>query len=119
MAARRYELSDAQWEQIKDMIPRAKTGRPPKDDRLMLNAMIMGGHPNSSKRIVKPENFDKMIEFAERLSMGIPHIRIDLYNINGKIYFGDYTFSHWSGMKPLEPQEWENVFGDWIHLPER
>lgn len=40
MAARRYELSDAQWEQIKDMIPRAKTGRPPKDDRLMLNAML-------------------------------------------------------------------------------
>ena len=40
MAARRYELSDAQWERIKDMIPRAKTGRPPKDDRLMLNAML-------------------------------------------------------------------------------
>ena len=40
MAARRYELSDTQWERIKDMIPRAKTGRPPKDDRLMLNAML-------------------------------------------------------------------------------
>lgn len=39
MAARRYELSDAQWERIKNMIPRSKTGRPPKDDRLMLNAM--------------------------------------------------------------------------------
>lgn len=40
MAARRYELSDAQWERIKDMIPRAKTGRPPKDDRLMQKAML-------------------------------------------------------------------------------
>lgn len=40
MAARRYELSDAQWEQIKDLIPKAKTGRPPKDDRMMLNAMF-------------------------------------------------------------------------------
>lgn len=40
MAARRYELSDAQWEQIKNMIPRAKTGRPPKVDRLMLNTML-------------------------------------------------------------------------------
>ncbi len=39
MAARRYELSDTQWEQIKDLIPKAKTGRPPKDDRMMLNAM--------------------------------------------------------------------------------
>ena len=40
MAARRYELTDAQWDRIKDMIPRAKTGRPPKDDRMMLNAML-------------------------------------------------------------------------------
>lgn len=40
MATRRYELTDAQWDRIKDMIPRAKTGRPPKDDRMMLNAMF-------------------------------------------------------------------------------
>ena len=40
MAAKRYELSDTQWEQIKDLIPHAKTGRPPKDDRLILNAIF-------------------------------------------------------------------------------
>ena len=40
MAARQYELTDAQWGRIKDLIPRAKTGRPPKDDRMMLNAML-------------------------------------------------------------------------------
>jgi len=40
MAVRRYELTDAQWEQIKDIIPRPKTGKPPKDDRMMLNAMF-------------------------------------------------------------------------------
>ena len=40
MAAKRYELSDTQWEQIKDLIPKAMTGRPPKDDRMMLNAMF-------------------------------------------------------------------------------
>ena len=40
MATRRYELSDAQWERIRDLIPRAKTGSPPKDDRMMLNAMF-------------------------------------------------------------------------------
>ncbi len=34
MSARRYEISDSQWERMKDMIPRAKTGRPPKDDRI-------------------------------------------------------------------------------------
>ena len=40
MAAKRYELTAAQWDRIKDLIPRAKTGRPPKDDRMMLNAML-------------------------------------------------------------------------------
>ena len=40
MAAKRYELSDVQWEQIKDLIPRAKIGRPPKDDRMMFNAIF-------------------------------------------------------------------------------
>ena len=40
MAAKRYELTDTQWGRIKDLIPRAKTGRPPKDDRMMLNAML-------------------------------------------------------------------------------
>lgn len=40
MAARRYELTDTQWDRIKDLISRAKTGRPPKDDRMMLNAML-------------------------------------------------------------------------------
>ncbi len=53
MAAKRYELTDTQWDRIKDLIPRAKTGRPPKDDRMMLNAMLwlarsgagLGGYP--------------------------------------------------------------------------
>ena len=40
MAAKRYELTDTQWDRINDLIPRAKTGRPPKDDRMMLNAML-------------------------------------------------------------------------------
>lgn len=40
MAARQYELTVSQWERIKDLIPRAKTGRPLKDDRMMLNAMF-------------------------------------------------------------------------------
>ena len=40
MAAKRYELTDAQWGRIKDLIPRAKIDKPPKDDRMMLNAML-------------------------------------------------------------------------------
>ena len=40
MGQKRYEISDEQWEQIKDMIQHSKMGRPPKDDRLMLNAIF-------------------------------------------------------------------------------
>lgn len=40
MAAKRYEMSDEQWEKIKDLFSRAKTGRPPKDNRLMFNAIL-------------------------------------------------------------------------------
>lgn len=40
MAAKRYEISDEQWEQIKDMFSRASTGRPPKDNRLIFNAIL-------------------------------------------------------------------------------
>ncbi len=40
MATKRYELNDEQWDQIKDMFPKAKTGRPPKDNRLMFNAIL-------------------------------------------------------------------------------
>jgi len=40
MAARRYEIGDEQWEQIKDMFPKNKTGKPPKDNRLIFNAIL-------------------------------------------------------------------------------
>ena len=40
MEQKRYEMSDEQWEQIKDLFPKAKTGRPPKDNRLMFNALF-------------------------------------------------------------------------------
>ena len=37
--------------------------------------------------------------------------------LDGKIYFGEMTFYHWSGMVPFEPEEWDKTFGDWIELP--
>ncbi|MDY4642408.1 MAG: ATP-grasp fold amidoligase family protein, partial [Erysipelotrichaceae bacterium] len=49
-------------------------------------------HPNSKNKIDKPTGFDKMKELAEKLSVGMPHVRVDLYDIDGKVYFGEYTF---------------------------
>ena len=80
---------------------------------------IVNGHPNAKVPPQKPQNFEKMKELAGKLSKGIPHLRVDFYEVNGKIYFGELTFSHWSGMVPFEPAEWDKIFGDWIELPKR
>ncbi len=57
-----------------------------------------------------------MKKIAAKLSKRIPHVRVDLYNINGRIYFGELTFSHWSGMVPFVPEKWDYTFGGWIDL---
>ena len=75
------------------------------------------GHPNSEPPYFKPENFDKMTELAEKLSENIPQVRVDFYNINGKIYFGELTFFHWSGLMPFDPPEWDLKLGEMIKLP--
>lgn len=80
---------------------------------------VLNGHANADVWPVKPENFDEMLEVARKLSQGIPHVRVDLYNVRGKIYFGELTFFHWSGMVPYEPQEWDYRFGEYLKLPNR
>ena len=80
---------------------------------------VRNGHPNAEVPPEKPENFEKMKALAGKLSEGIPHLRVDFYEVDGKIYFGELTFSHWSGMVPFEPAEWDKTFGDWIELPNK
>ena len=79
---------------------------------------IINGHPNNPNPIPRPQNFEKMVEIAEKLSSGIPHVRVDLYNIGGKIYFGELTFFHWSGMTRIEPLEWDYKLGEMLILPQ-
>ena len=76
------------------------------------------GHPNAKKEISKPLGFDKMKELAAKLSQGHAHLRVDFYDIAGKIYFGELTFYHWSGTMPFDPIEWDYKFGSWIKLPQ-
>ncbi len=75
------------------------------------------GHPNAQTEIKRPASFDKMRELAEELSKGIPHIRVDFYDINGRVYFGELTFFHHGGFTPFNPEEWDYKFGEWIKLP--
>lgn len=75
------------------------------------------GHPWASKVIHKPERFDEMVEYAKQLSKGFPFVRVDFYNINGDIYFGELTFYHNAGVVPFDPEEWDYKIGEWLHLP--
>ncbi len=77
------------------------------------------GGPNSKKGIKKPQCLDEMWEIANKLSKGIPHVRVDLYCINGHIYFGELTFFDSSGLAEFTPDEWNYKFGEWITLPEK
>jgi len=76
-------------------------------------------YPNTDYVIEKPKNFSKMINLAKKLSKDIPHVRVDFYEINGKVYFGELTFSHFGGFVPFEPKEWDQKFGEYIKLPNK
>lgn len=70
----------------------------------------------TEKIIPKPENFEKMVEYAQILSKPFRHCRVDLYNMNGQIYFGEITFHHAGGCNKIEPEEWAIKMGDWISI---
>lgn len=76
-------------------------------------------HPMSGKELRRPTNFEEMKVIASKLSQGFPHIRVDLYNVNGKILFGELTFFHHGGVTPFHPIEWDYTFGSWIQLPKK
>jgi hypothetical protein len=59
-----------------------------------------------------------MIGIAEKISQGFPQVRVDLYNVKGKIYFGEMTFYAFSGMNNHFTKEFHKMIGDRIRLPE-
>lgn len=73
-------------------------------------------YPASKVEIKKPDLYEKMVEIAEKLSKDIKFARIDLYEANGKIYFGEITFFPGSGFEEFNPIEWDKIMGDWIDL---
>ncbi|NIK78179.1 hypothetical protein FHS15_003317 [Paenibacillus castaneae] len=65
----------------------------------------------------KPKNFEKMIEIATKLSEDFPHVRVDFYNVDGKIIFGELTFYNASGYTSFEPDEFDFILGEQFVLP--
>lgn len=77
------------------------------------------GHPRAEIPPVKPSKFEEMKVLAEKLSQGLPHVRVDLYEANDKVYFGELTFYHFGGMVKFSPEEWDYKFGSWLNLPSK
>lgn len=73
---------------------------------------------NSDKVIKQPKNFNKMIELAELLSKDLTFVRIDFYEVNNKIYFGEITFYPGAGFEEFNPPEWDKKLGSYINLEE-
>lgn len=67
----------------------------------------------------KPKTFEQMKEYSKILSKNIPHLRVDWYEINGHLYFGELTFSTCSGYVPFEDEKWNKMLGEWIELPKK
>lgn len=81
------------------------------------NHMPFYGLNPAARPAARPAAYDEMIHIAAKLSKNIPFVRVDLYNVDGKIYFGEMTFYPGSGIGVFQPQEWNKKLGDLIVLP--
>lgn len=78
---------------------------------------LVWDYENSDRKLEKPVNFERMKELAKVLAWNIPHVRVDFYESDGRVYFGELTFYPVSGWGTFEPPEWDRIFGDWLTLP--
>ena len=79
--------------------------------------MRQAAHPNSTYDIKRPITFDLMKSLAKKLSENLTQVRIDLYEINGKVFFGEFTFFHHGGFVPFIPESYDLEWGQQIKLP--
>lgn len=122
-----YELKDYKWfcfdGEVKALFIASDRGNPNEEtkfdffDKDFIHLPFTNGHPNAHIMPTKPKGFDTMKKMAAKLSHGMPHARIDFYDVNGQVFFGEITFFHWSGIVPFVPEKWDYTFGTWIKLP--
>ncbi|MBR4669521.1 MAG: glycosyltransferase [Butyrivibrio sp.] len=75
-------------------------------------------YPSAPEVVVeRPKCLSKMIEIAETLGEGFIHVRVDLYLVNGNIFFGEMTFTHGNGIEVFNPEEFGLKMGNWIKIP--
>ncbi len=88
-------------------------------DFKLLDIGKKGCRPDPDHKLDKPINWDEMVQIAHELSTGFPFLRVDLYSINGKTYFGELTLFPASGFSPFMTDDQDKLLGSWIDLPEK
>ena len=74
------------------------------------------GHKNFKQKYIFPDNILEMIEVSERLAGNDVFVRVDLYNVDGKIYFGELTFFPGAGLEAFKPEEYDFIIGNMLNL---
>lgn len=80
---------------------------------------INHGFRRAKPEFEKPECFELMKSFATKLSKGIPFVRVDFFLVDGNVYFGEFTFYDWAGLRPFVNYQQDLDLGDMIVLPKR
>lgn len=80
-------------------------------------APINHGFPRHQPEFDKPECFDEMKYLAAKLSNNLPFVRVDFFQVQGKVYFGEFTFFDWGGHRPFVTKEMDLELGKLIELP--
>ena len=79
-----------------------------------------GNEDAASKKHIKfnkPKKLKEMIEIAKKLSSEFDYVRVDLYEVEGKIYFGEMTFYPLGGMTPYNPKNFDEFLVSYLKLP--
>ncbi len=80
--------------------------------------LTYGGRGHSLHELEKPSRFEEMVALAEKLAKPFPFVRVDFYEVDGKLYVGEMTFYCGGGILPFDPPEWDKKLGDLICLPD-
>lgn len=78
---------------------------------------ILSDKPNSGSEFARPKNLSLMIDIAEKFAKDFPFVRVDFYEINGRLYIGELTFYPWSGTVKFFPDEVDYTLGKLFELP--
>ena len=80
------------------------------------NEAQFNGWDTSEKQLKKPEQFDEMVKFAEKIASPFPFVRVDLYLINNKIYFSEMTFTPAKGTLIFDDDKADFEIGNWLDI---